>query len=234
MRIAVLLACLSLSACAVVPQNTVPPASSPPPTNAALPSAKQAADNFIAVVKRVEPVAESTCRNRTTGENCDYIILVDSRAELPPNAFQTVDDDGRPLIVFTVSLIAEARNRDELAFILGHEAAHHIEGHLPKQQDSALRGALAAGILARIGGASEAIVERAVQVGAEIGARTYSKEFELEADALGALIAHRAGFDARAGARYFTRIADPGNRFLGTHPPNAQRIQTVDAVVSGL
>ncbi|MGB0799102.1 MAG: peptidase M48, partial [Planktomarina sp.] len=33
------------------------------------------------------------------------------------------------------------------------------------------------------------------------------------------------------GAAYFTRIPDPGNRFLGTHPPNGARITTVRAAV---
>jgi predicted Zn-dependent protease len=67
-----------------------------------------------------------------------------------------------------------------------------------------------------------------------VGARTYSKDFELEADALGTVISMRAGFDPIRGAAFFTRIPDPGNRFLGTHPPNAQRIETVRRVAAGL
>jgi len=70
-------------------------------------------------------------------------------------------------------------------------------------------------------------VRSAQELGAAVGARTYSKEFELEADRLGTIITKRAGYDPLRGAEFFTRIPDPGNRFLGTHPPNAQRIQTV-------
>jgi len=40
----------------------------------------------------------------------------------------------------------------------------------------------------------------------------------------------RAGYNPVRGAQFFTRIPDPGNRFLGTHPPNAQRIETVRRV----
>ena len=65
------------------------------------------------------------------------------------------------------------------------------------------------------------------EIGAVVGARSYSKEFELEADALGTVIAARAGFDPVRGAEFFLRIPDPGNRFLGTHPANAERIATV-------
>lgn len=230
MRVLAVFFVLFTGACAV--ELAEPPANTSP-SNAQLPTAQQAAENFVAVVQRVEPVAEDSCRKHARNLNCDFQILVDRRITLPPNAFQTVDELRRPVIIFTIALIAQARNQDELAFILGHEAAHHIREHLPKQNDSAFRGALAAGLIARLGGASEAVVERATQVGAQIGARAYSKDFELEADALGAVIAKRAGYDAVLGARYFTRIADPGNQFLGTHPPNAQRIATVERVVSG-
>ncbi len=71
------------------------------------------------------------------------------------------------------------------------------------------------------------MVDTAQQVGGAVGVRSFSKRFELEADALGTVIAGRAGYDPVRGAAYFTRIPDPGNAFLGTHPPNADRIETV-------
>ena len=61
-----------------------------------------------------------------------------------------------------------------------------------------------------------------------------SKEFELEADALGTIITSRAGYQPVVGAQFFNRIPDPGNRFLGTHPPNSQRIATVERTAAGL
>ena len=179
-------------------------------------------------------MAERICRAEAPGIQCDYQIVVDSRPEIPPNAFQTLDPNGRPIIGFTISLIADARNQDELAFILGHEAAHHIAGHIPKTQETAVQGALLAGILATISGAEQATVDAAQDIGASVGARAFSKEFELEADALGAVIAYRAGYDPLVGARYFERIPDPGNVFLGTHPPNDARIQTVRDTVARL
>lgn len=192
------------------------------------------ARSFVDVVSTVEPVAERECRSRTTQVNCDFKIVVDDRPDQPPNAFQTVDRSGRPIVAFTVALIADARNEDELAFILGHEAAHHISGHIDKQQQNAVATAVIAGSLAVLLGGSAEAVETAQQRGALVGARSYSKQFELEADALGTVIAARAGYDPVRGAQFFTRIPDPGNRFLGTHPPNAQRIETVKRVAAGL
>ncbi|WP_108483341.1 M48 family metallopeptidase [Oceaniglobus ichthyenteri] len=220
-----------LAGCAVAPPIAAPIA---PPPAAPYQSGKMAARNFISVVETVEPVAERECRARTTGVNCDFQIVVDDRRELPPNAFQTVDEKGRPIVGFTLALIAEARNTDELAFILGHEAAHHIAGHLPKARQSAMSGAILAGVLVTIGGGDATSVREAQNIGATLAARRFSKDFELEADALGTIIAARAGYDPVRGAEYFTRSPDPGNRFLGTHPPNAQRIATVRRVAAGL
>lgn len=192
------------------------------------------ARDFAEVVRTVEPVAERECRKRTSRVNCDFKIVVDDRPGMPANAFQTVDSSGRPIIAFTLRLLQDARNLDELAFVMGHEAAHHIEGHIDRQQQNAVAGAVIAGSLAVLIGGNPEDVEIAQQRGAQVGARTYSKEYELEADALGTVIAARAGYDPVRGAAFFSRIPDPGDRFLGTHPPNAQRVATVKRVAAGL
>jgi predicted Zn-dependent protease len=197
-------------------------------------TAEQAARNFVTVVERVEPVAEAICRQQTRGVNCDFQVAIDDRPGQPPNAFQTVDDRGRPILGFTLALIAEARNADEIAFVLGHEAAHHVAGHIPLQQQSAQTGALVAGVLASASGASPDAVRAAQEIGASLGARTYSKDFELEADAIGAEIAYIAGFDPIRGIGFFDRLPDPGDEFLGTHPPNSQRKSLVRSVVADL
>lgn len=193
-----------------------------------------AAENFVAVVMQVEPVAERYCRQLRRVANCDFQIVIDDRPGQPPNAFQTLDASGRPILAFTVPLIRDARNRDELAFVLGHEAAHHIAGHLPRQQSTAMAGAVLAGILAQVSGAGEQAIAAAQDIGATVGARQYSKDFELEADGLGAEITYVAGFDPRLGAAFFDRLPDPGDQFLGTHPANADRKRVVAETVARL
>jgi predicted Zn-dependent protease len=193
-----------------------------------------AAETFLQVVAKVEPVAEALCRQRAEVRNCDFRIVVDDRPGQPPNAFQTVDERGRPIVGFTLALIADARNADEMAFVMGHEAAHHIAGHIPKRADQAMSGALLAGAIAQANGLSPDEVRAAQNLGAEVAARSYSKEFELEADALGAEIALIAGFDPVRGAAFFDRLPDPGDKFLGSHPGNSQRKAVVIATVSRL
>jgi len=229
------LAFVALTACEVVPVQTSASAPQVQPTAAApILSASQAARSFVQVVQTVEPVAERECRARTSGVNCDFNIVIDDRPGQPANAFQTLDKQGRPVVAFTLALIADARNEDELAFVLGHEAAHHIAGHIGRQQQNAVAGAVIFAGLATLSGGSASAVREAQQLGAQVGARSYSKEFELEADALGTIITKRAGYDPLRGAVFFTRIPDPGDKFLGTHPPNAPRIDVVRRTAAGL
>ena len=106
---------------------------------------QQALDRFATTVNRLKPVAEQSCRNRAPKLNCRFKILLDTRPGQPPNAFQTLDKDNQPVIVFTLSMLLSAQNDDELAFILGLESAHHIQGHLLKNSKMRLpeRGFLA-------------------------------------------------------------------------------------------
>jgi predicted Zn-dependent protease len=229
MRIIVPLLALTVSACNIISPSAPAPAPAPAaaPVSGPAMTAEAAARQFVRVVETVEPVAEAECRARAPDLNCDFNIVVDDRPGQPPNAFQTVDKAGRPVLAFNIPLIATVRNADELAFVMGHEAAHHVSRHLARQQTNAAAGAIVLAGITALAGGGESAVQNAQDIGATIGARTYSKDFELEADELGTVIAFKAGYDPVLGAEFFTRIADPGNTFLGTHPPNATRIDTV-------
>lgn len=220
-----------LGACVVDPGSGAgtPTRAAPAPT-----LERQKARDFVAVVQAVEPVAERECRARTRGVNCDFQIAIDDTPGAPANAFQTLDRTGRPFLVFTLQLVGKVRNRDELAFIMGHEAAHHIEQHIAEQRQQAILGSTLAAVLTAATGASQATVQQAVELGGQVGARRFSKEHELEADALGTIIAAKAGFDPVLGAAYFDTIRDPGDQFLGTHPPNAARKEIVRRTAAGL
>lgn len=231
----VMLAALALALAGCVETSAPPPVQMAPLPEAGSPvSPGTAAANFVGVVRRMEPVIEQECLARRARTNCDFRIVVDDRPGQPPNAYQTLDSAGRPIIAFTLPLIAEARNADELAFVMGHEAAHHIASHIPRQQQEATTGALILGVLTAATGGDETAIRTAQNLGGTIGARRYAKDYELEADALGTILAWDAGYDPERGAAFFARIPDPGNRFLGTHPPNAARIDTVRRTLASL
>lgn len=193
------------------------------PTQFSADTATNGVVNFADVSRRVEAVAERECRARLRGVNCDFVVLIETDPRAGLNAFQTIDRNGRPIILVTTELIEAVRNPDELALVIGHEAAHHIWQHIPEQMDAARRGALVFGVIAQLGGADEAAVQEAAQMGAAVGVQRYSQEHELEADQLGTIIAAGAGYDPILGSRFFNRLPDPGNRLYSSHPPNAQR-----------
>lgn len=223
-----------LAACEVAPMSDGPAPRMAQPSRQALLPPDQAAQNFISVARRMEPQIEAECRARTRGQNCDYQIVVDDRPGQGPNAFQTLDSRGRPVIGFNLALISEALNTDELAFVMGHEAAHHIGGHIPRKQQDALTGALIFGTLAAASGGDQSIIRSAQDIGANVGGRAYAKDYELEADRLGTVLTWNAGYDPLRGAEFFARIPDPGRTILGSHPANGLRVDVVRKTVADL
>ncbi|TVP70638.1 MAG: peptidase M48 [Rhodobacteraceae bacterium] len=224
-----LVAVLFSAACTLAP---LPPIPAPGTQQQQTQGAASTRADFNAVVARMQPVATQICRERSPQLNCVFTVVLDDRPNLPPNAFHTRDEQGRPIIAFTETLIRELRSRDEIALIFGHEAAHHIADHIPRIQREARTGALLGGLAAALVGADPGTTRQIMSATATVGARRYSKPFELEADRIGALIAERGGFDALRGAQIFRRIPDPGNQFLGTHPPNAERLREVERAVA--
>lgn len=235
--------CLALSACGTTYQVPVAGAPGGPVATGPAGASRTAAD-FARVVSRVEPAAEAFCREETSGAPagfCDYQIMLDTDPNEAPNAYQTRGDDGRPVIVVVASLLREMQSDDEIAFVLSHEASHHVAGHIPKQQQQQMLGALVLGGLVVAAGegmgmpASQQSIEQAMDVGAFVGSRTYSQTYELEADTLGAYITARAGYDPERGARIFLRPAldNPGGPpILTSHPASAQRQATVARVAA--
>lgn len=234
---AALLASVLVAGCAVQPEVQSDPVAGPVPPVRPAPdtadNARASARTFISVISRMEPAIERECLQRGTQPiNCDFQFVVDDRSGLDPNAFQTVDASGRPIIGFTLSLIGEARNADELAFVVGHEASHHILGHINRKTSAATVGSVILGGLASAYGGNPQAIESAQEMGAQFGARYYSKEWELEADYLGAIIALKAGYDPEHGAMFFARIPDPGDKVLGSHPSRAARVAQVARAVA--
>ncbi|WP_121067712.1 M48 family metalloprotease [Chachezhania antarctica] len=228
-RVLLLLACF-VAACDVAVQ----PAERPTPAeDAALRArADAAAEMFTQVVTRVEPAAEKKCRQVSQSMPCDFLFRVDVTPGAPVNAYQSEDLTGRPVITISGSMILDVRNADELAFVLSHEASHHILNHIRRQRESAAYGAeLLAQKVAEQGGSARDI-RIAQELGAAIGSRVYSKNHELEADELGTIITANAGYNPLIGMGYFEKTPDPGDKFLGTHPPNSDRRRAVQQTSS--
>ena len=214
-----------------------------------------AAARFARVIARVEPVAEAFCRSQMDvlrpDYDCDVQILVDMQSR-ERNAYQTKAPDGTPIIAFTIPMLVDARNDDEIAFVLSHEYGHHIATHLEKGEQQAMAGALILGafMAASQGYATSADpyrstvndqrdIENAVSLGAAIGHRAYSQTYELESDVIATHVTRAAGYDPVNGARFFARPEQPRGQsgelsFWGTHPANDTRLALVIETNEGI
>ncbi|WP_339109975.1 M48 family metallopeptidase [Thioclava sp. GXIMD4216] len=199
-------------------------------------SPEAAAKNFMAAAHRMEPVIEDYCRHHQLAQthSCDFRIMVDDRPDPEPNAFQTLDEQGRPVLAFNLTLISQAINQDELAFVMGHEAAHHILGHLALKADDSETGAVLMGTIIASQGASNRQVRQAQHLGAEMGALTRAKDYEMKADSLGTVLAYRAGYSPIRGAQFFKRISDPEQDIFSSHPSNRARMANVRATMRAI
>ncbi len=208
---------------------------------------------YTEVTQRVEPVAEAFCTQETEpGTDCDFVLVIDRDPDEAPNAFQHYSN-GRPTLTVTLAFLDLVKAPDELAFVLSHEAGHHIAGHLDKKKTQSavagIGGALLGGLVVVAAAASGAKVSQqqmqtlmsgGAALGAAGGASAYSQTYELEADMLGAYITERAGYDPDAGSRIFARLGvEKGEEppagsaaFWSTHPSSPERIALVDAVLA--
>lgn len=206
----------------------------------------EGADRFDRVARRIEPHAEAMCRQETPDRDCDLHIRIETDPRQPANAYQTVNSDG-PLIIVTSALLEGTRNDDEVAFVMGHEAGHHIARHLDKQAQQQMAGALILGVAAAYANSgsytsqyqAQKNIENAMNAGSNLGSVAYSQTYELEADMLGAYITEAAGYNAEAGSLLFARReggnvagADGAMSLWSTHPRSPQRIATVRYAVA--
>ncbi len=128
-------------------------------------------------------------------------------------------------IQFTSGMVHFAEDDDELAIIMGHELAHLTAKHLPKN----IRMALLCGTLGGLTGPFAPLTTQALYA-------PYSRENEREADYLGLIYAHNAGYDIEKGITLWKRFAleIPRSRsksFLRSHPATPERILRVKKVV---
>lgn len=193
------------------------------------PADRAAARNFREAVARVKPVAETFCRERMAQDPtfpCDVRVGIDSRAGIGPNAFQTVDNAGEPIILFNMALVMTAQNQDELAFVFGHEMGHLLGGHIHRLLYGEVPEVAMSGATCGAAGAAR-----------DPGPLTTRQEFEREADLIGAQITGRAGYDPALGVRILARLeegATAGACREGTHLPSADRIEAVFSLLDAL
>ncbi len=133
-------------------------------------------------------------------------------------------------------MIQAAQTEGEIAGVMAHEIAHVVLRHGTAQATKGQKfqlGALAGQVLgAVIGGRAGAVVSQGSQIGLGTYFLKYGREYEREADLLGAQMMARAGYDPREMARMFQTIEKQGGgggpEFLSDHPNPGNRVQSIN------
>jgi len=144
---------------------------------------------------------------------------------------------GGPVFV-NIGTIVAADNEAELAGVLAHEMSHVYMQHSIKQMKKTqltrgITGILGA-VLGSMGGAAGALGQMGAGVAGGVLTMKYSRADEAQADAVGAIIMYKAGYDPRYLARFFQKLASMGNngpQFLSDHPNPGNRTQAIDEEV---
>ncbi|WP_157946947.1 M48 family metalloprotease [Thalassobius sp. I31.1] len=97
-----------------------------------IPASERATPTYYAIAQRIEPAARRHCRAAGL-PNCNFTFLADIALGRPSNAWHTRDGT-RPIVIVSLPFFEEVENVDQLAFVLGHEVAHHILNHNPRGQ----------------------------------------------------------------------------------------------------
>ncbi|MGE5056146.1 MAG: M48 family metallopeptidase [Acidobacteriota bacterium] len=139
-----------------------------------------------------------------------------------------------------VGTITAAANEAQLAGVMAHEMSHVYMQHSAKQMEKAqltqgLAG-LAGAILGNKGGTWGKLGQVGAQVGAGMVMLKYSRSDEAQADEVGAVILHRAGYNPQAMADFFKTLEAQGGsgpQFLSDHPNPGNREQAIQKEIQG-
>ena len=152
---------------------------------------------------------------------------------------------GGPMFV-NIGTITAAANEAELAGVMGHEMSHVYMQHSAKQAGKEETTSLLAGIAGAVlggtgvGNMAGGLVGQLGQMGIQMGAQglmmKYSRTDESQADAVGAVILYKAGYNPQAMANFFKTLESQGGpappQFFSDHPNPGNREQAIEKEIA--
>jgi predicted Zn-dependent protease len=147
---------------------------------------------------------------------------------------------GGPMFV-NIGTITAAANEAELAGVMAHEMSHVYMQHSAKQAHKAETTGILAGIAEATLGATEGgkaggmvgqLGDMGIQMGSQGFMLKYSRSDESQADAVGAMILYKAGYNPQALANFFKTLEAQGGKappqWLSDHPDPGNREQAIE------
>ncbi|MCB1192941.1 MAG: M48 family metallopeptidase [Leptospiraceae bacterium] len=134
---------------------------------------------------------------------------------------------GGKIGVFT-GIFQIARNKNQLAAVIGHEISHVLARH---SHERSSQGIITAGF-SIIVGIITGIPIRAISSVSQLGLLPFSRTHESEADEMGMDLMARAGFDPHGAVQVWQNMADAREssspELLSTHPSDETRIEKLE------
>ena len=133
----------------------------------------------------------------------------------------------------TRGLLALANDSSEVAAVLAHEMAHVIANHAVERQNKARNAVIVSRVVTDVLGDEGQLALASSQR----SLASFSRQQELEADAMGVKTIGRAGYDPFAAARFLTTMAqysayktaalmmEKRPDFLASHPSTPERVE---------
>jgi beta-barrel assembly-enhancing protease len=139
-------------------------------------------------------------------------------------------------------MIEAAKTDGEVAGVMAHELSHVVLRHGTAQATKGQKfqiGAIAGQVLgAIVGGRTGSVIAQGSQFGLGTYFLKYSREYEREADLMGAQIMARAGYDPREMANMFKTIERQGGsngpEWLSDHPNPGNRYEAINREAQSL
>ena len=203
-------------------------------------------------------LSEYTLEDAELGDYLTRIAarLIDPQQPTPGSVQLTIVRDPLPnawvyphgSIVVHAGLLASMKSEDELAAVLSHEIAHHVNRDTYRQAIQNRRQAIAgmaAGVLltaavaAGTGVVPTDMIQTTGAIWALVASRGYSRKLELEADRAGLTRLVAAGYDPRSSIDVFQRLSrdeefgEPpdASRVWSTHPSLDERIESLEEIL---
>lgn len=192
------------------------------------PSKRSMEKRLSRISKKVGPAAIKLCNQFRAEDKIGHKRRCLFHVELGPSDDDSYNAsaDGHKLVV-SRKLVQLVNKDEQLAFIISHELAHNIMGHLDDQQTNLTGGALlgaifdvaAAGVGANTGGSL-------TRLGGQMGVLSFSPSYEQEADYVGMYILKRAGYNIDKAPDVWRMMSavNPDAIYTGTtHPTSPER-----------
>jgi predicted Zn-dependent protease len=123
-------------------------------------------------------------------------------------------------------------NDDEVAMIMGHEAAHALREHARERMGKTAATKIGASALSALLGLGQA-GDTVLNMGGQLLTLKFSREDESEADLVGLELAARAGYNPRAGVTLWQKMANAAKgappQWMSTHPSGPTRIKDIES-----